>query len=587
MLLKNIAVFLFIIEISYTYKTNPTPFICIESTNKTSSNLPSCLPGYIIDIENVIYESTIDNSCSGTTRCQIENKNPLSFACNHKRICTVNINDLRFPINSTCGSTIRLYTTYRCLPVIHDQTDYLCESSIVRRVTSGDINLSCARNYRLYIKMALIGISLRQQIEQTGNRFKCNKDTQTICTSSIQNAYRDVCDSQLKQGNDGECKIRYNDRPPLKDCPYGMMSNFSMVEYSCIPNDGVKEDLPRFDICSTEIPERLTHNQGLLHSPNYPQTSGKYLSCKKQLYISRQSRLRLYMLEKSLEYSHEFNIRLSNRIHTLAINELFGVNITKHHDELVEFELKTNHLGGARFLLYFQIDSYLSQYAPFALEPGQRFDEDGYGQGKMSLKRQWGIAIGCILGLLLMLLIIAGIFAFIRISKRRRERSLKYLQSDENHHEHLNSSKTSPDNNHHRGKNLHIEQPYLVSSSPAMFPLTSGNSHNRPHSASSTTSSIIIHQTNDSISDRESLIKSTDLIRSHPNADIDNLYEEIKEQQQQTALALGIHNGSKSELINPYLEAKSFEQNQSNFKDSRSSQPIRDHHEVFYYECEE
>ncbi|CAF1399920.1 unnamed protein product [Adineta ricciae] len=570
MLFGTIVSILFIIEISTSSNTNLTPYTCIEPTDKPSSNLPSCLPGYIIHIENVMYESTTDDTCSGTARCRIENKNTLLFACNRKRTCSINITDLRFSINSTCGSTRRVYTTYRCLPVIYDQTDFLCESSAGRRVTSGDINLSCARNYRLYIKTALAGISLRQQADQTGNRFKCNRDTPTICTTPTQNDYRYICDNQLKQGNGAECKIRYNERPLLRDCPYGTVSNFSMVEYSCIPSDKVTDELPRFDICSAAVPERLTHDRGLLHSPNYPQTSGQHLTCKKQLYVSRQSRLRLYMLENSLEYSHELSIRLLNSIQILNVNELIDVNTSKRHDELVEFQLKTNHFDGARFLLYFQVDSYLSEYAPYNLE----------ADGKMSLKRQWGIAIGCILGVLFVLLIIAAIFGFIRTAKRRRrERSSKYLKSEENHHEHLNSSKTSPASNHHHGRNLQTEQPYLISSSPAILPLTSGNVANRPHSASSTTSSTIIHQPNDGVSDLESLIKPV-------NADIDNLYEEIKEQQHQTALALAIQNGAKGESSNPYLEAKTFEQKQSTLQDSRSSQPIRDHHEVFYYECE-
>jgi hypothetical protein len=128
-------------------------------------------------------------------------------------------------------------------------------------------------------------------------------------------------------------------------------------------------------------------------------------------------------------------------------------------------------------------------------------------------------------------------------------------------------------------KSLQVEQPYLASSSPAILPSSNGN---RPHSASSTTSSIIMHQSNDGISDRESLIKPIDQLQSRPAADIDNLYEEIKEQQQQTAIALGL-NGNK----NPYLEAKSFEQKKHFFKGNKSAQPIRDHHEVFYYECAE
>ncbi len=99
---------------------------------------------------------------------------------------------------------------------------------------------------------------------------------------------------------------------------------------------------------------------------------------------------------------------------------------------------------------------------------------------------------------------------------------------------------------HNDPKDLQIEQPYLASSAAIVLPQP-GNHHNRPNSASSTTSSIIMHQMNDGISDRETLIKPIGQISSHSNGDIDNFYEEIKEQQQQTALALGI-NGNKGDI---------------------------------------
>jgi len=95
-----------------------------------------------------------------------------------------------------------------------------------------------------------------------------------------------------------------------------------------------------------------------------------------------------------------------------------------------------------------------------------------------------------------------------------------------------------------------------------------------------------MHQMHDGLSDRETLIKSINQIQSRPDKDIDNLYEEIKEQQHQTALALGI-NINKGDIINPYLEAKYFEQKKPFFQGQQSAQPIRDHHEVFYYECDE
>ena len=66
------------------------------------------------------------------------------------------------------------------------------------------------------------------------------------------------------------------------------------------------------------------------------------------------------------------------------------------------------------------------------------------------------------------------------------------------------------------------------------------------------------------------------------STDIDNFYEEIKEQQQQQMnLALG--NNSDT---NPYLEPKSFEDRRKFFDDHKPSPPIRDHREVFYYEYE-
>ncbi len=92
---------------------------------------------------------------------------------------------------------------------------------------------------------------------------------------------------------------------------------------------------------------------------------------------------------------------------------------------------------------------------------------------------------------------------------------------------------------------------------------------------------------NDGISDQESLIKPIGQIQSRPHADIDNLYEEIKEQQHQTALALGM-KGNKGDFKNSYLEAKCSQSKKSFFfQGHQSVPPIRDHHEVFYYECEE
>lgn len=219
----------------YSYKSNPTSYICIENSTERNPVLPSCLPGYVLDIENVIYESTRDNTCSGITQCQIENKNAFIFACNRKRTCQIDLTKLAFHINSTCGTTMRFFVQYRCLPVIQEQKDYLCESFTPRRPSSSDINLSCMRNYRLHITKASVGMSLKSSQDEFNpkNRMKCNRETETICVSDVPNAYRDVCQNQRKH----ECKITYNQRPMLNNCPEGSSSNFSYVEYLCIPGE--------------------------------------------------------------------------------------------------------------------------------------------------------------------------------------------------------------------------------------------------------------------------------------------------------------------------------------------------------------
>lgn len=131
-------------------------------------------------------------------------------------------------------------------------------------------------------------------------------------------------------------------------------------------------------------------------------------------------------------------------------------------------------------------------------------------------------------------------------SRRRRAKSIKYLKSDDDHRQHLNESACSSDHQDHPPKKpIQIEHPHLLSSS-------SINTHHH-------------NRTNDGLSDRESLLKQP-IRTSAISTNIDNFYEEIKEQQHQANLDSG-----NNQDINPYLVPK-------------SSQPIRDHREVFYYE---
>ena len=112
------------------------------------------------------------------------------------------------------------------------------------------------------------------------------------------------------------------------------------------------DDLPRIDICGKDAAELIGIDRGLLHSPHYPESAGQELSCQKQLKVQRESRLRLFMLEKTTDV----NVRVAKSLRRIATNELFDVNVTKQkNDEIVHFELRNNAgNGGGRFLLYFQ-----------------------------------------------------------------------------------------------------------------------------------------------------------------------------------------------------------------------------------------
>lgn len=365
-------------------------------------------------------------------------------------------------MNATCQSTNRFYIKYRCLPVIQNENHYQCDSTVRRNI----INLSCENSFRLYIKMALVGISTQQ------SSALCDKNTYWVCNHYVPDSYRNVCNNRLSYAGGSQCDIHYNDRPRLKACPHGELSNFSMIEYLCIPGEGITADLPRIDICANDDIEYLSINRGLLHSPHYPYSLGTYLSCKKRLQISHESHIRFFMLEKSIEYSHQMNIRLlttePNIQRTLNKNEYFETNLTK---ETIEFELKTNHVGEGKFLLYFQVDSRISEDAPMTLESERQHDEISRRKNT-SIKREWGIVFGCLIGLVLVLLLIALVIFLVRIFKRRRARSLRYMKANDQHlNEHQHQSK----------RGIQIEHPHLLSSTTILGPThrTTINNDNR------------------------------------------------------------------------------------------------------------
>lgn len=108
------------------------------------------------------------------------------------------------------------------------------------------------------------------------------------------------------------------------------------------------EDLPRVDICSNGTSERLTIDRGLLQSTS----SNEDVICRKELFLPRQSRLRLFLLDQSRDHPPELKIHLANQIRTVSEGDFFDVNITtSKRDELLKFEWRNNP---GQFLLYFQ-----------------------------------------------------------------------------------------------------------------------------------------------------------------------------------------------------------------------------------------
>jgi hypothetical protein len=153
------------------------------------------------------------------------------------------------------------------------------------------------------------------------------------------------------------------------------------------------------------------------------------------------------------------------------------------------------------------------------------------------------------------------------IARRRRARSLKYLNSRDDQRQHLNTS------GHSTSKGIQIEHPHLLSTSTTGAHPSSTFANQRPHS------SMI---SSENLSDREALLQQG------ISTSLDNLYEEIKEHhhhhQQEQRGEMNFTLGNHPET-NTYLEPRSIEERRKLFDDTRSSQPIRDHREVFYYEC--
>ncbi|CAF5061089.1 unnamed protein product, partial [Rotaria magnacalcarata] len=156
------------------------------------------------------------------------------------------------------------------------------------------------------------------------------------------------------------------------------------------------------------------------------------------------------------------------------------------------------------------------------------------------------VVIGCLIGLISVILIIGIVLLSCRILKSRRARTLKYMRKEDDHRQHFSAPPANLNDNRHPTRGIKIEHPHLLSSPPKMI-----------------SPSVPVH---DNEPDRETLLKHGHQINA-ASTNTDNFYEEIKEHQQQTNFNLG-----------NYPELK-------NFEDNKSSQPISDHREVFHNEC--
>ncbi|CAM2730287.1 unnamed protein product, partial [Rotaria socialis] len=129
------------------------------------------------------------------------------------------------------------------------------------------------------------------------------------------------------------------------------------------------------------------------------------------------------------------------------------------------------------------------------------------------------VVIGCLIGLISVILIIGIVLLSCRILKTRRARTRKYMRKDDDHRQHLNAPATNLNDNRHPIRGIKIEHPHLLSSPPKII-----------------SSSVPVH---DNGSDRETLLK----------------------------------HGHQINAARNYPELKKFENN-------NSSQPIRDHRET-------
>ena len=120
----------------------------------------------------------------------------------------------------------------------------------------------------------------------------------------------------------------------------------------CLSGERISEDLQRSDICADEPSATISSNRGILSSPVDAEALAKSPTCQKRLLIPAQSRVRLFLLGRSMDYAQEVNMRLLNQALTLPISQLIDLNVTR--EELLQIDLRTSYLNAGQFVLYYQ-----------------------------------------------------------------------------------------------------------------------------------------------------------------------------------------------------------------------------------------
>ena len=188
-------------------------------------------------------------------------------------------------------------------------------------------------------------------------------------------------------------------------CPrYDEESLGKLFEELCLSGESIVDDLQQYDICADDPSGSISSSRGILSSPANAEALTKSPTCQKRLLIPAQSRVRLFLLGRSIDSAQLVNMRLLNQARTLPISQLIDLNVT--NNELLEIDLRTSYLNAGQFILFYQgelsmasrcfvnnrcmlVDSLIHPSAVAGSAGRQQSDDIGQ-RGKAFLRRNWG-----------------------------------------------------------------------------------------------------------------------------------------------------------------------------------------------------